>query len=76
MAAPTPQRPFPLHAHACLLDEPDRNLVQHPLERGLERRRVQIDTGLATGDGPLHRSLQRERPSLQVEGDQGQTEYA
>ena len=34
----------------------------------------QIDTGLATGDGPLHRSLQRERPSLPVEGDQGQTE--
>ena len=48
--------------------------LSHPLERGLAKRVLQIDTGLATGHGPLHRSLQRERSSLPVESDQGQTE--
>ncbi len=60
--------PRPLHAHVLLVAEPDRNLVQRGHAQGDPAWLVLVGAGAEEKDRAVHRTLQRGREAVQVDG--------
>src|ERR1700752_4508608 len=67
MAQPSSTGSLPLHAHARLVGQPNRVLLQHSQQAGLGSQRTALQTGFKGTTQQLYRQLQRNMQSVYLD---------